>query len=60
MRTRLLFWSAVSFAGLTVANVVLVIDLVIVPQYDLNLYRNLVTLISGAVLLYSLISETTS
>jgi hypothetical protein len=59
-RTSLQFWSAVSFAGLTVANVLLVIDLVFVPQYDLNLYRSLVTLGSGAVLLCSLISETTS
>jgi hypothetical protein len=59
-RTRLQFWSGVSFAGLTLANVLLVVDLVIVPQYDLALYRSLVTLASAMVLLYSLISETTS
>jgi hypothetical protein len=60
MRTRLQFWSAVSFAGLTIANILLVIDLVLVPNVDLNVYRSVITLTSGAVLLYSLISETTS
>lgn len=59
-RTRLLFWSAVCFVGLTAANVLLVIDLVIIPQQDLSLYRSVVTLVSGAMLLFGLVSEMTS
>jgi hypothetical protein len=59
-RTKLLFWSALCFAGLTAANILLVIDLVFIPQQDLSVYRNFITLISGALLLYSLISEMTA
>lgn len=59
-RTRLLLWSALCFAGLTVANTVLVVDLVIVPNHDLSPYRSVLTLAAGIVLLYGLVSETAS
>jgi hypothetical protein len=59
-RMRLLFWSAGCFAGLTVANIVLVFDLIVFPQHDLSLYRNLITWASGVVLLYGLVTEMTS
>jgi hypothetical protein len=54
---KLLFWSAVSFIGLSISNILLVIDLVFVPQIDLVLYRNVCTLVSLIVLVYSLIWE---
>ena len=56
---NLIFWSAVCFAGLTLANVLLVIDLVMVPGRDLSIYRDLVTLGSLSVLIYSLVWEMT-
>jgi hypothetical protein len=56
-RVRLLFWSALCFAGLTASNVVLVVDLLIVPDVDLFVWRNIVSLLSAAVLLYGLIWE---
>jgi hypothetical protein len=59
-RTGLLLWSALCFAGLTLANVLLVVDLMIVPSEDLSLLRSALTLLSGIVLLYGLVSETAS
>jgi len=57
-RFGLLFWSSICFAGLALANVLLVIDLVFVPQIDLSIFRHLVTLGSLSVLIYSLVWET--
>jgi hypothetical protein len=56
-RTRLplLFWSALCFAGLTVSNVILVIDLLVVPEIDLLEWRTLTALGSLSLLLYGLI-----
>ena len=59
-RVGLLFWSAVAFLLLTVANVLLFIDLVLLGQsMDLSIYRNGVTLIAIGVLLYGLIRNNT-
>jgi hypothetical protein len=57
-RMRLLFWSAACFVGLTIANVLLVVDLVVLPQHDLSLYRGLFTLGSLLVLIYGFVWET--
>jgi hypothetical protein len=57
-RTGLLFWSGLAFAVLAIGNVLLFVDLIILPQYDLLLIRNLVTLTAIAMLLYGLIWET--
>jgi hypothetical protein len=56
-RTKLefLFWSGLCFAGLTISNILLVVDVVVVPDVDLFLWRNLAALASMAVLLYGLI-----
>lgn len=57
--TRLLFWSALCFVGLSLSNVLLFFDLVLFPGplVDLRLYR-LVTALAGiAFLLYGFISE---
>ena len=53
----LLFWSAWCFIILGLANIVLVIDLVIIgPEgADLSLWRTLLTLVGMMVLLYGLI-----
>lgn len=49
-RTRLLLWSGLCFAGLALNNVVLVVDLIVVPDTDLSTWR-LVPAAAGMVLL---------
>jgi hypothetical protein len=57
-RLHLLLWSAIAFLCLTVGNILLFIDFIILPQIDLTLWRNLVTLAGVLVLLAALIYET--
>ncbi len=54
-RARLLLWSSLAFAGLTLNNLVLFIDLIVVPKVDLALYRGLLAAVSVMVLLLGLI-----
>jgi hypothetical protein len=54
-RIRLLMWSSVCFAGLTVNNVALFLDLVIFPATDLRLVRLIFALIGMLFLLYAFI-----
>jgi hypothetical protein len=54
-RTRLLLWSSLCFIGLAVNNILLFIDLVLVPNIDLFLWRQLATLCGLVLLLYGLI-----
>jgi len=56
-RTRLLFWSSLCFSGLAVHNVLLFLDLVVVPEVDLFYWRTAVALASMLVLLFGLIWE---
>jgi hypothetical protein len=58
--TRLLFWSALCFAGFFVNNSLLLIDTRFVPQVDLSLWRTLPALIGVIALLYGLVMETRS
>lgn len=52
---KLLLWSSLCFLGLSISNVLLFIDLVVLPQIDLSLWRSLATLIALIVLIYGLI-----
>jgi hypothetical protein len=54
-RYRLLLWSGLCFAGLTINNFLLVIDKVALPLIDLSILRASVALVSMTVLLYGLI-----
>jgi hypothetical protein len=54
-RVRLLLWSSFCFFGLTISNVLLFMDLVLLPQLDLSVWRSLATLIALVVLIYGLI-----
>ena len=54
-RVRLLLWSSLCFLGLTISNILLFTDLVILPQIDLSLWRSLATLAGLLVLIYGLI-----
>ena len=56
-RTALLFWSSLCFAGLAANNVLLFVDLVVVPDVDLSLLRSCVALLAIMALLYGLIWE---
>jgi hydrogenase/urease accessory protein HupE len=59
-RYRLLLWSGLCFAGLTLNNVLLVIDKVALPEGDLSIARTLVSLGSMIVLLFGLIWDSDS
>ncbi len=52
---RLLLWSGYCFAGLTLNNVLLVLDKIFLPQIDLSIWRLLVALMSLLILLSGLI-----
>lgn len=55
--TRLLLWSCLCFGGLALNNVILFVDLEVVPSVDLMLLRTGTVLASVAVLLFGLIWE---
>jgi hypothetical protein len=54
-RTRLLLWCALCFVGLAVNNAILFVDLVVVPDVDLSLIRQLSAFVSVLLLLYGLV-----
>lgn len=54
-RVRLLLWGGLCFTALTVQNILLFVDLVIYPEIDLSMPRNLVALAGITVLLYGLV-----
>ena len=56
-KARLLFWSAVCFAFLTLNNVLIAVDLLLLPELDLFALRNLSSLAGISALLYGLIWE---
>ena len=52
---RLLLWSSLCFAGLTLNNLLLVLDKVVFPLLDLSVWRTSVALVAMSILLYGLI-----
>jgi hypothetical protein len=54
-RIRLLMWSAICFAGLTVNNIFLFADLVVFPDIDFRLPRVIAALTGMFFLLYGFI-----
>lgn len=57
-RARLLLWSALCFAFLSLNNVVVVIDLLVLPKtVDLSLWRLAASAVAVGVLLYGFIWE---
>lgn len=55
---RLLLWSGICFAGLTLNNLLLIVDKIVLPQIDMAVWRTSVALLAMAVLLYGLIWDT--
>ncbi|HEU0037000.1 MAG TPA: DUF5985 family protein [Kofleriaceae bacterium] len=58
-RTRLLMWSSLCFVGLAVNNILLFVDLVLVPGVDLTLVRTGTALVAMLLLVIGLIWEGT-
>lgn len=56
-RRKLLLWSGLCFAGLTISNGLIFVDLILLPTIDLFSYRLFATAVSMAMLLYGLIWE---
>lgn len=57
-RVRLLLWSGLCFACFALNNVLLVIDVRVLPEQDLSIVRSLPSLVGIALLLYGLVWET--
>lgn len=58
-RTRqpLLLWSSICFAGLAIGNVLLLLDLAVLPNMDLSLLRTLPILVGLSCLIFYLVWE---
>ncbi|HEY2246152.1 MAG TPA: DUF5985 family protein [Bradyrhizobium sp.] len=57
-RSRLLLWSAISFAGLALNNLALWVDKLVMPETDLSVLRTSIALVAMVILLYGLVWET--
>jgi hypothetical protein len=55
---RLLLWSGLGFVGFAFGNAMLVVDLLVFPERDLLLWRNIPTLAGVVVLVYGLVWDT--
>lgn len=55
---RLLLWVGLCFVGLALNNVLLVVDVRVVPDVDLSLWRSLPALAGLMLLIYGLVWET--
>ena len=54
---RLLLWSGLCFVGLTLSNTLVFVDLAIVPNMDLYLWRLATAALAMLLLLYGLVWE---
>ncbi len=54
---RLLLWSALCFAGMTLDNLLLYVDLVILTDMPLGVWRRLPGLVSISLLIFGLVWE---
>ena len=56
-RTRLLMWSTACFVGLALNNVLVFVDIVVVPDVDLSLVRTGTAFVAVTLLLIGLLWE---
>jgi hypothetical protein len=54
-RVPLLLWSSLCFVGLAVNNILLVVDLVIIPGRDLSIIRHVSAIVALALLVFGLV-----
>lgn len=56
-RQRLLLWSGLCFVGLTIPNLLVFVDLILLPETDLYSWRLMSTAAAMLLLLYGLVWE---
>lgn len=56
-RVRLLFWAGLCFVGLMLDNLMLYVDVVMVPDVDLAIWRKLPGLAATVLLVFGLVWE---
>lgn len=54
-RVPLLLWSGLCFAGLTINNVLVVVDRMVLPESDLSVWRHGAALVGLVLLVYGLV-----
>jgi hypothetical protein len=54
-RVPLLLWSGLCFAGLTINNVLVVLDRMVLPASDLSLWRHVAALVGLGLLVFGLV-----
>jgi hypothetical protein len=59
-RSTLLLWAGICFAGLTLNNILLFVDKVVITDTDLSLWRTLPALAGTLALVFGLLWEETS
>lgn len=52
---KLLLWGGLCFIGLTLNNILLIVDKFLIPFIDFSIWRSVLALISALVFLYGLI-----
>lgn len=55
-RMRLILWTSLCFVGLAINNVLLFLDLVVVLNADLRIWRDIAALSAVGILLYGMIT----
>jgi hypothetical protein len=56
-RARLLFWTGICFAGLTLNNFLLFADLVVLAAVDLSIVRGVMAYVALSALVFGLVTE---
>ena len=56
-RMRMLFWASLCFTGFALNNVLLFVDLILLPHVDLFLWRTLPALAGVTLFIYGLVWE---
>ena len=54
-RVRLLLWSGLCFLGLMIDNAMLYVDMFVIPDVDLSMWRKLPGLLALTILLFGLV-----
>lgn len=54
---RLLLWSSVGFFGFAINNILLFVDIIMIPQTDLSILRTMPALIGMMIMVYGLVSD---
>lgn len=54
---RLLLWSSIGFSGFAVNNILLFVDIIMVPSTDLLIFRTIPALIGMMIMVYGLVSD---